>query len=704
MKLHTSTNTLNTSGITEQKKFEIHSSAHAFKILSSGLYRDKILAIIRELSCNAYDAHKAANKSNKPFKLQLPTSLDPMFIIRDYGHGLCHEDMMELYTTYFQSTKTNSNKFIGALGLGSKSPFSYTESFIVNSYTKDNTKQVTKRSYQAFIDEQGLPNISLMDEQLSDQSSGLEIQFFINESDRYIFAAKTKQALKYFKVKPTIIGVDFYFDEIYFIHECKDWRITEHECVAKALQGNIAYTILSGPIKNFPSYLQPMLGLGFVIDFKIGQLEFAPSREDLSYDNRTSEIIISKLKKIYIELKKDFENRINKQSSKWYALIEYRKILNELSSLSYKNLIRSFKLAYDDEILKDSLTIDITDVIIDNDIKLCQYSSITDTTKWFTTASSGIRIPVNENATIIFNDVKNKFWDRIKYYARQLEYSKRKNLIIIYVNSKSLFEDSIARQNVINQVSTALGNPDYLLTSNFDLPITHKKSNKEYCNLICNADNEYTPFNSYSWKREYVNEPPLYENIIYINISGYKPIKTKIYFQSNFDKLYKAAVQFKLILPDTKIYGIRKCNQKFLTDSCTDFVTLINDFFNRPNPIFNDIRQYNSMSDDITGLCPINATNLCHIAEKCDKIPKNDILFQVTNQIKLSRKLKTDKLLKFYNSCNRILNFDKTGNNTTDSLTKLIEQYPLLEFFINGNKIKDNQLKSIIQFINTKKA
>ncbi|MGZ7144954.1 hypothetical protein ACXWOO_11340, partial [Streptococcus pyogenes] len=39
-----------------------------------------------------------------------------------------------LYNSYFASTKAESNDFIGALGLGSKSPFSYTKSFTIVSY------------------------------------------------------------------------------------------------------------------------------------------------------------------------------------------------------------------------------------------------------------------------------------------------------------------------------------------------------------------------------------------------------------------------------------------------------------------------------------------------------------------------------------------------------------------------------------------
>ena len=145
------------SNVGEIGEFRIRNSAKAFNILSSGLYANKIRAIIRELSCNAIDSHVAANRSDVPFDVHLPNTLEPWFAIRDYGTGLSHEQVTSIYTTYFESTKTDSNDFIGALGLGSKSPFSYTDNFTVTAI-KDGVKGI----YTAFINDQGVPSIALM--------------------------------------------------------------------------------------------------------------------------------------------------------------------------------------------------------------------------------------------------------------------------------------------------------------------------------------------------------------------------------------------------------------------------------------------------------------------------------------------------------------------------------------------------------------
>ena len=115
MKLHAGTHNVEKSGNFEESKFSIEASSKAFFILSDGLYSNKILAVVRELSTNAYDSHVEANKADVPFDVHLPTPLKPVFFIRDYGTSMNHDNCMQLYTTYFRSTRNNSNDAVGCL-------------------------------------------------------------------------------------------------------------------------------------------------------------------------------------------------------------------------------------------------------------------------------------------------------------------------------------------------------------------------------------------------------------------------------------------------------------------------------------------------------------------------------------------------------------------------------------------------------------
>ncbi len=92
MKLQNEVNSVVRSGDFEESNYTIEASAKAFSILSDGLYSNKIKAVIRELSTNAYDAHVDAGKRDVPFSVTMPDRFNPYFAIRDFGTGLSHED------------------------------------------------------------------------------------------------------------------------------------------------------------------------------------------------------------------------------------------------------------------------------------------------------------------------------------------------------------------------------------------------------------------------------------------------------------------------------------------------------------------------------------------------------------------------------------------------------------------------------------
>jgi hypothetical protein len=285
------------SNVGEIGEFRIRNSAKAFNILSSGLYANKIRAIIRELSCNAVDSHVAAGKQDTPFDVHLPNQFEPHFSIRDYGTGLTHEQVTSIYTTYFESTKTDSNAFIGALGLGSKSPFSYTDNFTVTAI-KDGRKGI----YSAFINGEGVPSIALMMEEETTDPSGVEVKFSVN--DHYDFGKFREEArfvYTYFKLRPVVSGCSgFEFRDVEY--ESKDIIPGVHNYTrggrSMAIMGNIAYPIeVPNTDKNLGSLAQ-LLNCGLEIHFAIGEVDFQASREGLSYIPTTIESIKRKLEEV----------------------------------------------------------------------------------------------------------------------------------------------------------------------------------------------------------------------------------------------------------------------------------------------------------------------------------------------------------------------------------------------------------------------
>jgi hypothetical protein len=304
------------SNVGEIGEFRIRNSAKAFNILSSGLYANKIRAIVRELSCNAVDSHTAAGKQNTPFDVHLPNSLEPWFSIRDYGTGLSHQQVTQIYTTYFESTKTASNEFIGALGLGSKSPFSYTDNFTVTAI-QDGVKGI----YTAFINEQGVPSIAkMMDEQTTDPA-GVEVKFAVEERyDFDKFRQEARYVYEYFKLRPVVSGsVDFKFkdpsykekDIIPGVHYSDDGRSSY------AIMGNIKYPIDVPNADKALAGLKGLLGCGLVMEFAIGELDFQASREGLSYIPQTINAIKSKLEQLNAQLAIHIANEADKITNSW---------------------------------------------------------------------------------------------------------------------------------------------------------------------------------------------------------------------------------------------------------------------------------------------------------------------------------------------------------------------------------------------------
>lgn len=312
---NTPTNEAVLSNVGEVGEFRIRNSAKAFNILSSGLYANKIRAIVRELSCNAVDSHVAAGRSDVPFDVHLPTSLEPTFSIRDYGTGLSHEQVTNIYTTYFESTKTESNDFIGALGLGSKSPFSYTDNFTVTA-----VKNGRKGVYTAFINEAGVPSIALMAEEATTDPAGVEIKFAVE--DRYDFNKFVDEAhhvYRYFALRPVISGPDFEFREVEY--ETRDLIpgvhvYTSHRA-SRAIMGNIAYPIEVPNADKTLGELRHLLNCGLELHFAIGELDFQASREGLSYIPQTIEAIRNKLSAVNAQLAVHIAQEADAISNLW---------------------------------------------------------------------------------------------------------------------------------------------------------------------------------------------------------------------------------------------------------------------------------------------------------------------------------------------------------------------------------------------------
>ena len=287
------------------RTFQMVANGASFRVLSDALYSDKPGAIIRELTCNAWDSHVAAGTTDQKVEICLPTIIHPEFYVRDFGTGLSDEDVMGLYTTYFQSTKSGSNLFTGALGLGSKSPFCYTDNFLVESFQNG-----TLRKYQVYLSED-IPSMLPMGSEATDQPNGMKISFAVPEKDHRLFVTAAERQLFMFKGKTTYqsnfasmsryVGTNVLIDDDDFtISQEANQRHSYNSAATSselfASMGNVLYRVDPDLVMPNDSKIK---GIKMIMKFGMGEIDFAASRENLSYKPRTVEAIKAKLAKAH---------------------------------------------------------------------------------------------------------------------------------------------------------------------------------------------------------------------------------------------------------------------------------------------------------------------------------------------------------------------------------------------------------------------
>lgn len=292
--------------------------SHIFGILRNQIYSDKIAAVIREYCCNAVDANMENGKGSIPIQVQLPTRLNAVFSCRDQGKGLTEQEISEIYCQYGESTKRHSNDYIGQLGIGSKSGFAYGDSFMVISRTKGK-----KTTYNAYLDPSGIGKIAKLDEERSQEPSGIEVVVPVKQQDVDRFRLVAVKLFEHFRAPPACTLDDEPLD--YTTRATRDislegnnWAILpRHE--ATAVMGNVPYRLNPSSIAGLTAIQERLLEEGLCIDFPIGWLTVAASREALEYTNRTQRVIRKRLQCIVNEVNGRIELAIAQATSMWDA-------------------------------------------------------------------------------------------------------------------------------------------------------------------------------------------------------------------------------------------------------------------------------------------------------------------------------------------------------------------------------------------------
>lgn len=366
MLMQTEERAVTVSGGTDSTRFRIASNAKAFKILIDKLYSDKPRAIVRELWSNAYDAHVAVGAPDKPFDTHIPTIYEPWFSVRDYGPGMTHALMCSLYSTVFESSKEADNTTVGKWGLGSKSPWSYTDTFSVTCFDG-----VEKRLYSAYIDDQSFPTLVLLDTSPSTEPRGVEVMVPVLTSDVDAFTVACHRTALGFSVMPNAVGTTFVSLETAATNSGVNWIYVGQHCDASLTtqflpefngfasyvwQGCVLYPIDSDLIPGLSNTERAIFSGGFFLRLPIGSVDINPAREGLSYDKNTIKALRAAVKDMASDVIATHQAKVDSATNFYSACHVASMIISSFENSPLAEILEAF-LTYKGKRIETSIDI-----------------------------------------------------------------------------------------------------------------------------------------------------------------------------------------------------------------------------------------------------------------------------------------------------------------------------------------------------------
>ena len=223
--------------------------------------------------------------------------------------------MQDTYGYYLSSTKREGNDQIGGFGLGSKSPFAYTDSFFVNTvYNGVRTK------YLCYIDSTQLGAISEMSKEETTAGNSTEIIVPAkSEYDKQSFQNAILRQLGYFR---NLKFIGFVPPEREVLYEDEDCIVLKTPPIMDAhiVLGNVAYNI-DFKACALDYYGSGVMNCGIGLKFKIGDLQPTLSREDIFWSDTVKQKVLKKLAIVRGVIRKQIELELEgeKDYARWWA-------------------------------------------------------------------------------------------------------------------------------------------------------------------------------------------------------------------------------------------------------------------------------------------------------------------------------------------------------------------------------------------------
>lgn len=273
-------------GGTVAKAFTIDLNEATFKILSDTIYSNKVRAVVREILCNAVDAHIEAGRPETFVEVTLN---DHEFSIRDFGNGIPEDQLTDIYCTYMKSTKAKDPTQTGGFGLGSKAPIAYTDHFTVTN--RNAGRQSVYVVHRGTEDTKGAPGIRLMTAGPTEES-GLTVSVPIkSKHDMSEFREWVERITNEGGMRVKLNGRELTRRPLDNLKP-GDFGLS-HEGWGgrkiRLLYGNVEYPIEMDHFHKEWEEFEALFGNNAILTLRAlpSTITVAPSREALSFDERT---------------------------------------------------------------------------------------------------------------------------------------------------------------------------------------------------------------------------------------------------------------------------------------------------------------------------------------------------------------------------------------------------------------------------------
>jgi Histidine kinase-, DNA gyrase B-, and HSP90-like ATPase len=248
------------------------------------IYSNSELAVLREYSTNAYDAHQAIGNS-APIEVTLPSLQSPVFVVQDHGIGMSSDDVLDIYSKYGASTKRQSTTQSGEFGLGCKSAITITDEFFLTAI-----KNGIKANVTIAKDPDGGITAHIDSEEPTDAPNGVTVR--IPVSNVHKFTGLARDFFMTWKPGTVLVGgqtppsiYDDGFTIVNDIHyQIIDFVGNRTFCL---VIGGVSYPI---SMEYVPETLRSLKVKAY-IHTPIAAVDLVPARESLRYSEKTREYV-----------------------------------------------------------------------------------------------------------------------------------------------------------------------------------------------------------------------------------------------------------------------------------------------------------------------------------------------------------------------------------------------------------------------------